>query len=87
MLDNSLGAGILIVMDLAQLEAEALALSPEERATLARRLLWSLEEISEAELDRLWGEESARRAAALDAGAAQSIPGEEVARKARALVR
>lgn len=74
-------------MDLKQLEAEAFALPPEDRATLARRLLWSLEEIPEAEFDRLWGEESARRAAELDAGTAKLIPGDEVARQARALLR
>ncbi|MGH8278875.1 MAG: addiction module protein [Gammaproteobacteria bacterium] len=74
-------------MDIKQIEAEAFALLPEERATLARRLLWSLEEIPESEYDRLWGEESARRVAELDAGTVKLVPGEEVARQARALLR
>jgi hypothetical protein len=46
-----------------------------------QRLLLSLEEISEPEFDRLWGEESARRAAEFDAGKAQAISGEEAQRK------
>ncbi len=74
-------------MNASQIESEALSLPFEERASLAHRLLLSLEEISEPEFDRLWGEESARRAAEVDAGLAQVIPGEEVARKARALLR
>ncbi len=74
-------------MDLAQLESEVLSLPVQERAALVQRLLLSLEEISEPEFDRLWGEESARRAAELDAGKVQAISGEEVAKKARALLR
>jgi len=74
-------------MDLAQLESEVLSLPVQERAAVVRRLLLSLEEISEPEFDRLWGEESARRAAELDAGKVQAISGEEVAKKARALLR
>ena len=74
-------------MDFAQLESEVLSLPVQERAALVQRLLLSLEEISEPEFDRLWGEESARRAAELDTGKVQAIPGEEVAKKARALLR
>jgi putative addiction module component (TIGR02574 family) len=74
-------------MTLDQIEHEALSLPLDERAALAQRLLLSLEEISESEFDRLWGEESAARAAQFDAGQTQAIPGEEVARKARALLR
>ncbi len=73
-------------MDAAQIESEALALPADARASLARRLLLSLEDVTEQEFDRLWGEESARRAAEADAGTTVAIPGEEVARKARALV-
>ena len=74
-------------MNTAQIESEALSLPVEERALLAHRLLLSLEEISEPEFDRLWGEESAQRAAEVDAGRVQAVSGEEVARKARALLR
>lgn len=74
-------------MNIAQIESEALALPVDARASLAQRLLLSLEEVSDPEFERLWGEESARRAAAVDAGNAQTISGDEVARKARALIR
>ncbi|MDX8128176.1 addiction module protein [Methylomonas sp. OY6] len=50
-------------MNLAQLEAEILALPLQDRAALAQRLLLSLEDVSESEFERLWGEESARRVA------------------------
>lgn len=74
-------------MNIAQIETEALSLPADARASLAQRLLLSLEEVSELEFERLWGEESARRGAEIDAGKMPSIPGEEVAQKARALLR
>ena len=74
-------------MDLLQIESEALSLPPEERASLAHRLLLSLEDIPEAGFERLWGEEAAKRAADVDAGRSPVVPAEEVARKARALFR
>lgn len=74
-------------MNPEQIEAVALSLPIEARASLARRLLLSLEEITELEFDQLWGEESARRAAEMDAGRVQSVPGATVATEARALVR
>lgn len=74
-------------MNAAQIESEALSLPVDERASLAHRLLLSLEEISEPEFDRLWGDESARRVADAEAGLVQAVSGEDVARKARALLR
>jgi putative addiction module component (TIGR02574 family) len=74
-------------MDITQLEAEVLALPSAARAALAQRLLLSLEDVSEAEFDQLWAEESLRRAAEFDAGRVQAISADEVARKARALLR
>lgn len=74
-------------MNLAQIESEILALPVEDRASLARKLLLSLEEATDAEFDRLWGEESARRVGDLDAGLIQAIPGDVVAVKARALLK
>jgi putative addiction module component (TIGR02574 family) len=74
-------------MNLAQLESEILSLPIQDRAVLVQRLLLSLEEISDLEFDRLWGEASMHRAAEFDAGRVQAIPGEEVAKKVRALLR
>ncbi|WKJ89918.1 addiction module protein [Methylomonas montana] len=50
-------------MNLTQLEAEIFSLPLQDRAALAQRLLLSLEEVSESEFERLWGEESVRRVA------------------------
>lgn len=74
-------------MTFSQIESEVLILPLEQRAALAQTLLLSLEEPDNAEFDRLWGEESARRASEFNAGVVQAIPGEEVAAKARALLR
>ena len=74
-------------MSIKDIELEALALPREDRASLAHRLLLSLEEVSDAEFDRVWAEESAKRAANADAKSGLSIPADEVAKKARALLR
>ncbi|MFP5306126.1 MAG: addiction module protein [Gammaproteobacteria bacterium] len=73
-------------MDVTKLEAEALALPVEARAELAHKLLLSLEDIPDTEFDRIWGEESARRAAEVDAGRVAPVSADHVARKARALL-
>jgi len=74
-------------MMFSQLESTVLTLPLEQRAALAQKLLLSLEEPNDAEFDRLWGEESTRRADECDAGLVQAIPGEAVAAKARALLK
>lgn len=74
-------------MDFKTLQREALDLPPADRAKLAHELLDSLESLSEAELERMWLDESARRAEQLDNGEVQLVPGDDVARKARALLK
>ena len=74
-------------MNLAEIESEVFALSIQDRAALAKRLLLSLEEVSDSEFETVWGEESARRVAKFDLGSVQAIPSQEVARKAHALLR
>ena len=64
-----------MLMDFKTLQREALDLSPADRAKLAHELLDSLESLSEAELERLWLDESARRAGQLDNGEVQLVPG------------
>ena len=71
----------------SQLESAVLTFPLDQRAALAQKLLLSLEEPNDAEFDRLWGEESARRADECDAGLVQAIPREAVAAKARALLK
>ncbi len=74
-------------MSSAQIEDEVLALPSAQRASLARRLLASLDEVDGEEFDRLWGDESARRAFEIDAGSAELIPGDVVATNARACLK
>jgi hypothetical protein len=48
-------------MSIEELETEAMKLDPKARARLAGKLLESLENLSEEENQRLWGEEARRR--------------------------
>lgn len=74
-------------MNLQKIEDEVLNLSRAEQAQLVQRLLLSLEAPSEEELRSDWLLEARRRAEELDGGAVQAVPGEEVLKKARALIK
>ena len=73
-------------MTIEQVENEALKLKPEARAELAEKLLRSLEDLSDEEIERLWAEEALRRDAELDAGTASIRDAEDVFRDARARI-
>ena len=73
-------------MTIEQVENEALKLTPKARAELAEKLLKSLEDLSEEEIERLWAEEAVRRDAELDAGTASMRDAEEVFNDARARI-
>jgi hypothetical protein len=66
-----------------ELTEQAMRLTPEARAHLARELLSSLDSLSESEVEELWLEEAAHRDAELDAGSARSIPAGDVIARAR----
>jgi putative addiction module component (TIGR02574 family) len=74
-------------MNLKKIEEEALHLPVRDRAQLARKLLLSLEEPSSGELEEDWAKEAQRRAKEIDDGEVQTVPAEEVLRKARALLK
>jgi putative addiction module component (TIGR02574 family) len=63
------------------LEAEALKLTPEERARLADRLIASLSD--DAEIDEAWAAEVERRIAEIEAGRAPVVPAAEAIARAR----
>jgi putative addiction module component (TIGR02574 family) len=65
-------------MKLAQLEAEALKLDPQDRARLAERLLGSLEDLRETEVEALWLDEAERRDREIEEGRVELIPGDVV---------
>ena len=73
-------------MTTEQVENEALKLKPQARAELAEKLLRSLEDLSDEDLERLWAEEAVRRDAELDSGRASMRDAEDVFRDARARV-
>lgn len=74
-------------MNLQKIEDEALHLPKRERVLLIQRLLMSLESSSEEELKSDWLLEPRRRVEELDGGSVQAVPGEDVMRKARALIK
>jgi putative addiction module component (TIGR02574 family) len=71
---------------LEQLEEQARALSPDDRAKLAQSILESLH-TPVAEVEAAWAEEVERRVAAYDRGEIPSIPAEDVFAEARRFLR
>jgi putative addiction module component (TIGR02574 family) len=67
------------------LEAEALKLTPGERAALAQRLPASLDE--DAEIEEAWAVEVERRIAEVESGAVQVIPIAEALARVRAALK
>jgi putative addiction module component (TIGR02574 family) len=61
-----------------ELFAEAMRLDPEERATLMRLLVDTLDAESDEGVEDAWRVEIERRMAELDAGAVQTVPWEEL---------
>jgi len=59
--------------DLAEVIRDAMSLDVRDRAMLAEKLLASLEELSEAEAERLWAEEAQRRLEEYRAGRAKAV--------------
>ena len=61
-----------------ELLQKALALSDEERASLAGSLLESLDTTTDENVEAAWNQEIARRIADLDSGRSKTVPWEEV---------
>ncbi len=73
-------------MSLEELEAEIKKLDLKDRATLAKWVVESLDDLSEAEIETLWAEEAERRLDELEQGLATEISAEEALRRARAAI-
>jgi Putative addiction module component len=71
-------------MTVDELMREALRLKASDRASMAHKLLSSLESLSEAEVEKLWVEEALRRSAEIDGGLVETIPADQVIAEARA---
>jgi putative addiction module component (TIGR02574 family) len=70
-----------------ELESKVLKLSRGERARLAQRLISSLDQEVDADVEKLWLQEAERRLGELKSGKVAGIPAEKVIRKARATLR
>jgi len=70
-----------------ELESQLLQLDPHARATLAKTLLASLDDLSDQEYEQLWAEEAEARYADFLAGRTGAVDGDEVFARARARLR
>ncbi len=68
------------------LEAEIMKLSLEDRATLAKKIILSLDAPSDAENLQLWVAEAEKRLKELREGNVEEMPAEEVFRRARVAI-
>jgi len=70
-------------MTIKNIEKKVLELNVKSRAKLANKLLSSLEDLSETEIDNLWAEEALRRNEEISKGKVKLRPAEEVFNAAR----
>lgn len=75
-----------LIMNIQSIEQEVLHLPVEERARLAEKLLSSLDDLSEQEIEKLWLLEAQRRAAEIDNGTVQLISAEEMEQRVQAIL-
>jgi hypothetical protein len=75
-----------MTMDATEIENEVLHLPLSDRARLAHKLLLSLDELSESDIEEALFDEAERRAHEIDEGLVQLTPAEEVSRKAKKLL-
>jgi putative addiction module component (TIGR02574 family) len=74
-------------MNLQKIETEDLHLSKEDRAQLIQKLVLSLDSPTPEVLRPDWLAEAQRRTHELDEGPVLPVPGDDVMRKARALLK
>ena len=67
--------------DVEAIVQEALDLPVDQRARVAERLLESLDDLPEEQIERLWAKEAQRRVEAADRGEIQSYPADKVHRE------
>lgn len=74
-----------MTVTIAELEAQALQLSPEDRAHLADKLLSSL--ATNPSVEGAWSRVIDRRIAEFESGSARDVPIEDAIARARAAIR
>lgn len=70
-----------MIRNSAKVVNDALSLPPRSRAKLAEKLLESLDDPKQKEIDRLWADEVEDRIDAYEKGDLKAIPGREVFRR------
>jgi putative addiction module component (TIGR02574 family) len=70
-------------MTFDEIEKEIKALTPKEKAALARSLIEELDSLADEDVEALWLEEAERRYAEYKSGKVFSRPAEDVMRNAR----
>ena len=73
-------------MALQEIEAKIKKLDLKDRAALAKWIVESLDDLSEAEVEALWVEEAERRLDEMERGQVTEIPAEEVLRRVRDVI-
>ena len=73
-------------MSIKEIEAEIQKLDLRDRATLAKWIVESLDELSEAEVEALWAEEAERRLEELEQGLVIEVTDKEALRRARVAI-
>ena len=76
-----------MISDFKEIENSALKLDEKHRAELAKRLINSLDERVDEEIEQAWIDEIKRRKEQIKSGAVMPIPGEEVHQAARKLLK
>ena len=71
-------------MNAKTVEEQALELPAQERAKLAERLLESLDDLPERDVEALWLEVAERRAKEIDDGSVELVTPEELDRRVKA---
>jgi putative addiction module component (TIGR02574 family) len=66
-----------------EVEKQARALAPKEKAALARQLIEELDMAADADAEQLWIDEAQRRYDAYLKGELEALPGDEVMTRAR----
>ena len=84
---QSKAGGIAMSLPVAQVQAAALGLEPQQRAKLAALLIESLgddEAVDEQAIERLWLDEVKERCRQIDAGEVELVPADQVLASLRA---
>ncbi|MEX0779095.1 MAG: addiction module protein [Balneolales bacterium] len=76
-----------MITDFKEIEHSALELDKKRRAELAKRLIRSLDEQVDTDMEQIWIEEIARRKEEIKSGKVSPLSGEDVHKAARKILK